>query len=168
VSKYAALETFLRNQEKNLVPATFAEIEKIVGQPLPASAKYPAWWSNNPSNNAMTKIWRRAGFRTEQVNVVRKTLVFRRLPPRPPEPPMSNEQQQQQQENLMAPMRRINMSPADRLLPEASGPKKRGVAENGRAFSASRHPLRGALKGVLRLVGGTDLTKPADPEWGNN
>jgi hypothetical protein len=31
--------------------------------------------------------------------------------------------------------------------------------------SSGHHPLRGALKGVLRIVAETDLTKPADPDW---
>lgn len=30
-----------------------------------------------------------------------------------------------------------------------------------------RHPMFGALKGLLRIVEGTDITKPADPDWGN-
>jgi hypothetical protein len=29
-----------------------------------------------------------------------------------------------------------------------------------------RHPLFGALKGFVRVMPGTDLTKPADPAWG--
>jgi hypothetical protein len=29
-----------------------------------------------------------------------------------------------------------------------------------------RHPLFGALKGLVRVLKGTDLTKPADPSWG--
>ncbi len=29
-----------------------------------------------------------------------------------------------------------------------------------------RHPLIGALKGLLHLTEGTDVTKPADPDWG--
>jgi hypothetical protein len=29
-----------------------------------------------------------------------------------------------------------------------------------------QHPLLGALKGLLRIMPGTDLTKPADPSWG--
>jgi len=33
---------------------------------------------------------------------------------------------------------------------------------------ASRHPLFGALKGQLRVMPGTDLTKPADPGWGKD
>jgi hypothetical protein len=158
MGKYTALEAFLLAQKKPVIPTTFAQIESVVGHPLPASAKYPAWWSNNPSNNSMTKVWRRAGFRTEQVDVVQKTLVFRHCPSSAPEPPMSEEQQARRHENLMA---RIRNNKADR-----PAPVKNGFTEGGRPFSASHHPLRGALKGILRLVGGTDLTKPADPEWG--
>jgi hypothetical protein len=29
-----------------------------------------------------------------------------------------------------------------------------------------RHPLIGALKGLLRIAEDTDVTKPADPDWG--
>lgn len=29
-----------------------------------------------------------------------------------------------------------------------------------------RHPLIGALKGMVRIESGTDLTLPADPNWG--
>jgi hypothetical protein len=34
------------------------------------------------------------------------------------------------------------------------------------AGTAPRHPLLGALKGFVRVMPGTDLTKPADPDWG--
>lgn len=30
----------------------------------------------------------------------------------------------------------------------------------------SCHPLQGALKGLVRVMPGTDLTGPADPDWG--
>jgi hypothetical protein len=29
-----------------------------------------------------------------------------------------------------------------------------------------RHPLFGVNKGLLRVMPGTDLTQPADPDWG--
>jgi hypothetical protein len=46
--------------------------------------------------------------------------------------------------------------------PELAVPgKARGdAAEN-------RHSLFGALIGLLRIMPGTDLTKPADPDWGD-
>lgn len=78
MSKYEALGQFLFHQTKTLVPMTFREIEKIIGDHLPASKRYPAWWSNNPSNNPMTKVWLDAGFTTEQVDTASGKVVFRK------------------------------------------------------------------------------------------
>src|SRR5687768_8047948 len=93
MSKYAPLGDFLRKQRSTLVPMTFGQIEQIVGSKLPKSQRYPAWWSNNPWNNVMTQVWRDAGFETEQVDVVGRKLVFRRVagkePPSLPEGPPS-------------------------------------------------------------------------------
>jgi hypothetical protein len=36
-----------------------------------------------------------------------------------------------------------------------------------RAAVSKRHPSFGALKGLVRIAPGTDLTEPADPEWGD-
>jgi hypothetical protein len=79
MSKYAALGDYLRKQRTTLIPMTFVEIERIVGSKLPKSQRYPAWWSNNPWNNVMTKVWLEAGFETEQVDVEARKLVFRRV-----------------------------------------------------------------------------------------
>jgi hypothetical protein len=79
MSKYAPLGEYLRKQKSKLVPITFVEIERIIGAKLPKSQRYPAWWSNNPWNNVMTQIWLDAGFETEQVDVVGRKLVFRKI-----------------------------------------------------------------------------------------
>lgn len=79
MSIYAGLAEALAARREDVWEAGFAELERLIGRALPASAyKYPAWWSNNPANNAMTKIWLRAGWRTEQVDVPGRTVVFRR------------------------------------------------------------------------------------------
>ena len=78
MSKYEPLGVFLRGQKLQSVPMTFAEIEKILKFKLPASKRYPAWWSNNPSNNVMTQQWLDAGFQTESVDTQGEKLVFRR------------------------------------------------------------------------------------------
>ena len=78
MGKYSPLGTFLKAQVKEQVPMTFAEIEELLGEKLPASKQYPAWWSNNPSNNPMTKEWLAAGFQTEAVNIAGERLVFRK------------------------------------------------------------------------------------------
>src|ERR1043166_1346729 len=79
LGKYSNLGKFLREQKRSAIPMTFAEGETIIGQPLPRSARYPAWWSNNPSNNVMTKVWLDAGFKTEQVDTQAKKVVFRKV-----------------------------------------------------------------------------------------
>jgi hypothetical protein len=124
MSKYSALGDHLKRQHRELVPMTFAEIEKITGAKLPPSSRYRAWWSNNDFNSVLTKVWIEAGFRSEQVDMDKHKLVFRRM----------------------------------------AGPKVVGKE----AFSASEkpfHPLYGVMQGLIRIMPGTDLTQPADPEW---
>lgn len=80
MGKYSRLGDFLRSQRTKEVPMSFAEIERVIGAKLPPnSPQYPAWWSNNPSNNVMTKVWLAAGFRTEQVDINARKVVFRRI-----------------------------------------------------------------------------------------
>ena len=83
MGKYESLGQFLRRQKAERIPMTFAEIERIIGAKLPASKKQRAWWSNNPDNNVMTRIWIEAGFETENVNPQSGRLVFHRKPKSP-------------------------------------------------------------------------------------
>lgn len=78
MGRYDPLRDYLARQPGERVPLTFREIEAVVGFPLPKSKQYPAWWSNNPSNNPMTKVWLEAGFVTEQVDISGARLTFRR------------------------------------------------------------------------------------------
>ena len=78
MSKYEPLRNYLRGRGTETVPMTFEEIESILGFPLPKSQMYAAWWSNNPTNNVMTNEWLAAGYRTEQVDLEGRKLVFRR------------------------------------------------------------------------------------------
>ena len=81
MGKYAPLGEFLRNHTTSEVPMSFRDIERIIGTALPVSSKYPAWWSNNASNNVMTEVWLEAGFQTEKVDIPNRKLVFRRTTP---------------------------------------------------------------------------------------
>jgi hypothetical protein len=78
MGKYEPLGQFLKSQTRDFLPMTFREIESILSAKLPPSKKYPAWWSNNPSNNVMTRYWLDAGYETESVDVGAGKLVFRR------------------------------------------------------------------------------------------
>ena len=58
MSKYEPLGDYLKKQDRERIPMTFAEIERVTGVKLPASAsKHRPWWSNNPHNSVMTKVW---------------------------------------------------------------------------------------------------------------
>ena len=131
MGKYEPLGQFLRNQRTSEVPLTFREIERITGLKLPPKAQHHrAWWSNNPNNNVMTKVWLDAGFESAQVDMEGRKLVFRRVA-------------------------------------KASEPAS-GFAESAQkpyATKDGRHPARGALKGMIRVAPGVDLTEPAFPEW---
>src|ERR1700754_3730692 len=86
MGKYSRLGEFLQAQRHKEIRMTFAEIERVIGDKLPPnSPQYPAWWSNNPSNNVMTKVWLAAGFRTEQVDTNARKVVFRRIEQTPAE-----------------------------------------------------------------------------------
>jgi len=78
MSKYGPLRTYLRSRGAEMVPMSFAEIERVLGFKLPKSQMYPAWWSNNATNNVMTNEWLAAGYKTEQVDIEKRKLVFRR------------------------------------------------------------------------------------------
>jgi len=125
MSKYDPLEDYLKQTDDEEVPMGFSEIEHVLGFDLPPSSrKLRAWWSNNPTNNVMTRAWLDAGYQTEAVDMKAGRLVFRKA--------------------------KKDMKTSE------SPPKKTG---------ARRHPLFGALKGLMTVPADLDLTQPAAPEW---
>lgn len=146
MSKYRALRTYLEGRSTDAVPMTFAEIERLLGFKLPRSQAYPAWWSNNPTNNVMTNEWLAAGYKTEQVDIAGRKLVFRRIPgPQAAKPAPGFEEA-----SIMPEFKPLSAAPP----PEPVGGKTR-----------RRHPGFGALKDVTWIAPGVDLTEPAYPEW---
>lgn len=81
MSKYEPLGKYLSQQSRSHLPMTFGEIERILGRRLPPSKSHRAWWSNNPTNNVMTRQWLDAGYETESVDIAAEKLVFRRVGP---------------------------------------------------------------------------------------
>jgi hypothetical protein len=79
MSKYEPLTQKLKSIPYREWRTTFIDLERTLGFRLPKAARhYRAWWSNNDSNNVMTRAWLKAGWRTEQVDMEKETLVFRK------------------------------------------------------------------------------------------
>lgn len=79
MKKYAPLEKYLESKGFDSVPMTFSEIESIIGDQLPPSARaHRAWWSNNPTNSVITYAWLAAGYKTTNVNLEGEKVVFRK------------------------------------------------------------------------------------------
>ncbi|UYN99252.1 MAG: hypothetical protein KIT02_15230 [Devosia sp.] len=85
MAKYDKFREFLENANGRRLRLSFADIEKIIGQALPASKQYPAWWSNNTDNSVMTKAWREAGYKSAEVDVAGEAVSFVREENRRPE-----------------------------------------------------------------------------------
>jgi DNA-binding XRE family transcriptional regulator len=76
-SKYYSLFEYLR-QQPDMTPLelSFAEVETILGYPLPATAgSTRAWWANSPS--AQGRAWQEAGWLVDDVDFAGKVVVFR-------------------------------------------------------------------------------------------
>ena len=52
MASYTLLEEHLRGRSEARISLCFADIEKIIGRPLPSSArKHRAWWSNTSQHS---------------------------------------------------------------------------------------------------------------------
>lgn len=81
--KYAPLFNYLRALEEDEWPASFAEIEAVLGFALPRSARtYQAWWSNqiNSGSHTHAQAWQRAGWKARNVNLMDEAVIFERAP----------------------------------------------------------------------------------------
>jgi hypothetical protein len=77
MSKYGRLAEYLRSLSANEWIASFAEIEKLLGFPLPTSARsYPAWWANQVPPFSQTRGWADAGWDTAHLNLGRERVTF--------------------------------------------------------------------------------------------
>lgn len=75
---YWKLSEHLQAQRARVLSMTFADVEHVLGRRLPPSAlRYSAWWANNARGHSHSRAWLEAGWRTEQVDIDGKRLVFR-------------------------------------------------------------------------------------------
>lgn len=80
MSKYINLARHLQAANAASWTACFAEIETILGFPLPRSAyTYPAWWSNQAGDgHSQTQAWQSVGWRTGNLDLGSQKITFSR------------------------------------------------------------------------------------------
>ncbi|MEQ8753990.1 MAG: helix-turn-helix transcriptional regulator [Coleofasciculus sp. G1-WW12-02] len=77
-SKYQPLLEFLQQSNQEEVILTFAEIEELMNDTLPDSArKKRAWWSNRSKGALQASAWMEAGYRVEDVDFEQQRVTFR-------------------------------------------------------------------------------------------
>ena len=136
MSKYDPLADHLRGSGQESVPMTFADIEQVIGAKLPQSAfTHRAWWSNNPTNNVMTRAWLEAGYTTAEVDMATHKLVF---------------------------CKAVQYGPTAQ---SGSGELREALATSPAAAANSFSLVFGALKGTVTIKPGTDLTAPVEADW---
>lgn len=77
MGKYDPLRDYLRICGNDEIILSFADIETIIGGPLPPSAnKYDQWWVNSPSiQHIQAESWHSAGYKVH-VNRTARTARF--------------------------------------------------------------------------------------------
>ncbi|MBD2340111.1 helix-turn-helix domain-containing protein [Calothrix sp. FACHB-156] len=80
-SKYHPLFEFLRGSHENEVTLSFAEIESLINDTLPNSAKSKrAWWSNRSKGALQASAWIEAGYSVEDVDFDKRQVTFNKPP----------------------------------------------------------------------------------------
>ena len=77
-SKYDPLYHHLVNSPETVVSLSFAEIERILGFALPASARrHQAWWANErEGTHSHARSWLEASYGTQGVDLNAQTVRF--------------------------------------------------------------------------------------------
>jgi len=79
MSQYDPLYKWLSDANHKSVNTTFEQLEKLLGFPLPVTAKTrPQWWSNEQSNktrHVQCKAWIDAGFRAHP-DLNKQVVIF--------------------------------------------------------------------------------------------
>lgn len=82
MSKYELLEKYLSNCNEEEIHLTFSDIERIIGDSLPASAtKHDQWWENigdGPNRHSQAYAWYNAGYNAKANRRDKKVLFYKK------------------------------------------------------------------------------------------
>ena len=77
-NRYSALADYLKRRSGSIIRLSFDEIEKILGGPLPQSARnHRAWWANDKFHS-QGKAWLNAGWVAESLDLENAEVSFSR------------------------------------------------------------------------------------------
>ncbi len=79
--KYDALKEWLADVDPSTqdIRLFFADIEKILGKPLPPTSVYRFWWANDNVSRSQSKAWLGAGWKVVDIDFATKEAIFQRL-----------------------------------------------------------------------------------------
>jgi CBS domain-containing protein len=81
-SRYAPLAIWLQEQpvDDKAVLLTFQQIESIIGDALPTSARaVRSWWANDSVGHVQSQQWLEVGWRVSNINMAEETVIFTRI-----------------------------------------------------------------------------------------
>ncbi|PSB27085.1 transcriptional regulator [Stenomitos frigidus ULC18] len=80
-SKYQPLLDVLRQSDQLQITLTFAEIEALLGEGLPPSARSKrGWWSNRSQGALQATAWMSAGYLVEAIELDNEQVTFSKPP----------------------------------------------------------------------------------------
>ena len=78
MAKYHPLAQYLAAHNDHEVTLSFAEVEALLGAPLPPSARKRSWWHLTSASHVAA--WQRVGWRVKTANLAWRTVTFVRQP----------------------------------------------------------------------------------------
>jgi hypothetical protein len=79
-SRYAPLAIWLQGQKEDKVVLSFEDVEGIIQDALPISArKHRNWWANDSVGHSQSQQWLEAGWRVSNINLSEEKVVFSRI-----------------------------------------------------------------------------------------
>lgn len=80
--KYIRLAAFFAGQPLDVarISLSVAEIEGLVGQPLPGNARFPSWWRND-EHKMHSRAWLTAGWQVDGMDAETGVVTFKRTDP---------------------------------------------------------------------------------------
>lgn len=78
-TKYHPLYEHLQHSQQDELALTFAAIEAMLGERLPATARTQrSWWSNRSPGALQAAAWMEAGYHVASLNLSAEQVIFRR------------------------------------------------------------------------------------------